>query len=340
MVDGNPSPQIGCPSAQARAEALELVFGHLPPDQRRLQIGETLLPPVGAAVVLPHPQIRDGSITATPTPLDGLFEARRNGRLVGAMFSQASPGRTATVWLPRLADGESESTAARLYDATWEFLARQQVVLAQILLPTVSAVEAGRLRQGEFRRLASLLYLVSLEGEFPTEPPDTQLEFEPYSATNSGQWGRVYAATCQGTLDCANLADPREPDDVLAAYRAAGAFNPHLWLLVRHRQRVCGCVILADHPRHETTELLYLGLVPAARGRGLGRQLARQSQWLARRLGRRRLVLAVDAANVPAVQTYAAVDFQTWQCRQLYVRAFHWHGRSEHVFHDGRCGAA
>ena len=112
----------------------------------------------------------------------------------------------------------------------------------------------------------------------------------------------------------------RTAEDVLAGYRSNGVFDPKLWLLVRRRQRGVGCLLLADHLRHDNMELLYLGLIPAARGRGCGRQLARQAQWLARRAGRRRLVLAVDAANAPAIQTYTAVGFQTWQQRESYVK--------------------
>ena len=85
------------------------------------------------------------------------------------------------------------------------------------------------------------------------------------------------------------------------------------------QQRDVGCLLLADHPRHNSMELLYLGLIPAARGRGWGKHLVRRAQGLTRLAGRSRLVLAVDAANAPAVQTYTATGFQAWQRRRLYV---------------------
>ena len=98
--------------------------------------------------------------------------------------------------------------------------------------------------------------------------------------------------------------------------------------------------MLADHPRHDTMELLYLGLIPAARGRGWGKHLARRAQWLARLAGRRRLVLAVDAANPPAAKTYMSVGFQAWQRRRLYVKelrfADDWHASFQQVLHAGR----
>ena len=176
MAGSTPDPQIGGILPQHRVDALELVFSHLPADERHRQIGEAL-----GEMSLPA----DG-------PLEGLIGARRNGRLVGAMFSQIAPGRTAIVWLPRLVAGEPEATAAGLYAATWEFLARRRIVLAQALLSMVGRAERATLRLGGFRRLANLLYLVSRESEFPTTPPITQLDLEPYSAARGDQWAASF----------------------------------------------------------------------------------------------------------------------------------------------------
>ena len=37
-------------------------------------------------------------------------------------------------------------------------------------------------------------------------------------------------------------------------------------------------------------------------------------------LWRQRLVLAVDAANEPALRTYAAAGFQAWDRRSVFIR--------------------
>jgi ribosomal protein S18 acetylase RimI-like enzyme len=108
--------------------------------------------------------------------------------------------------------------------------------------------------------------------------------------------------------------------DVLDGYRAYGVFNPKLWLIARHADSDVGCLILADHPRHGNLELVYMGVVPECRGRGWGGTLARQAQWMARTLGRPRLVLAVDAANQPAIAAYVAAGFQAWDRRRAMVR--------------------
>jgi ribosomal protein S18 acetylase RimI-like enzyme len=65
---------------------------------------------------------------------------------------------------------------------------------------------------------------------------------------------------------------------------------------------------------------MYTALIPEARGRGWGRQIARYAQWLARAAGVERIVVAVDAANWPAVAMYRDSGFQMWDQRAVYVR--------------------
>jgi RimJ/RimL family protein N-acetyltransferase len=50
--------------------------------------------------------------------------------------------------------------------------------------------------------------------------------------------------------------------------------------------------------------------------------MVRYAQWRAGQAGRARLVLAVDAANGPAIRLYAAAGFQAWDRRTVYARIF------------------
>jgi len=81
-----------------------------------------------------------------------------------------------------------------------------------------------------------------------------------------------------------------------------------------------GCVLLADHPEHDQSELMYLGIVPEQRGHGWGLQATRHAQWLARRAGRERLILAVDDTNGPARNVYTQAGFRLWDRRSVYAR--------------------
>ena len=70
------------------------------------------------------------------------------------------------------------------------------------------------------------------------------------------------------------------------------------------------------------SEKFLVGVVPFARGRSWGMDITRHAQWLTSRAGRPRLVLAVDAANEPAISMYAALGFRAWDRRTLYLKIF------------------
>ncbi len=106
----------------------------------------------------------------------------------------------------------------------------------------------------------------------------------------------------------------------MAGYRALGTFDPAHWLLVSEGPDDVGCVLLADHPSSDQAELVYLGVVPEARGRGIGLAMTRHAQWLAHCAGRGQLVVAVDAANTPALDVYAESGFVGWDRQSVFLR--------------------
>src|SRR5208283_2518855 len=112
----------------------------------------------------------------------------------------------------------------------------------------------------------------------------------------------------------------RGVDDVLSGYRATGYFDPQRWFIIHHQDEDVGCLILTDYPEHSTWELIYIGLLSAARGRGWGVGSVRHAQWLCRQAQRKRLIAAVDAANEPALRMYAAAGFQSWDRTSVYIR--------------------
>jgi RimJ/RimL family protein N-acetyltransferase len=305
MSHAEPGFSIGPAAAEQSAEALALVFCQLPPEFSQGQV-EALL----------------ADAQRDPQSLDGLLIARRGQRLVGAIFSQIQPGYAALLWPPRIVPAEPAETLGRLLAASDERLVRRQVRIVQCLVPDDSHADDALLTQDNYRHLATLLYLASMEKEYPTSAPQGSLVFEPSNASNDERLRRVVETTYQQTLDCPALNGIRTVEEVLTGYRSAGEFDPRLWFLVTHDGEDVGCLLLSDYPEQENWELIYMGLVPSARGHGWGKQIARQAQWLARQAGRPRLVLAVDAANVPALRMYAAAGFRAWQRRRVFLKTF------------------
>jgi GNAT superfamily N-acetyltransferase len=297
--------QIGPASEDQFAEALRLVFSRLPPAYADSQV-EAMLADVAAG---------KGS-------MDGLRIAKRSGCLKGVVFSQVQPGRAALVWPPRALPGEPVTTLENLLGVISQWLEEQGVRIAECLVPDDSDVDAPVLVAGGYQHLANLLYLVSLDKDFPNSRPQSPLKYEPYSPSNRLRLTQIVASTYQQTRDCPQLNGVRAVEDTLIGYRAAGDFDPQRWLLVCHGGEDVGCLLLADYPEQENWELLYVGLIPAARGHGWGREITRHAQWLTRQAHRPRLVLAVDAANEPALRMYSELGFRAWERRRVFVRIF------------------
>jgi ribosomal protein S18 acetylase RimI-like enzyme len=246
----------------------------------------------------------------------------RGYKAVAAIIVQPQAGRTAVLLVPRVADGEPAETARWLLAGVLDELRRQGTVLAQVLLEVDHGADAELVSAGGFHHAADLLYLVSVAGAFPTSPPLDGLEFVSSAASNDARLFRIMEQTYEGSLDCPQLDRVRSIEDVVTGYRGVGVFNPAGWMIVRHQARDVGCLLIADQPRSNACELVYLGVVPPARGRGFGVGMARFAQWYARQAGRERLIAAVDAANWPAMAVYAAAGFVTWDKRSVFLRVF------------------
>ncbi len=293
--------RIGPARPQTALESLALVFGDLHEADRHLEVQSLLVDEI------PH---------------EGILEARRGARLVGAVVSIAQPGRIGLVWPPKLIEDEPEATADRLLEAADARMAAAGLSMAQAVLETVSEVENRLLRAHGYQPMSRVLYLVAAEQDFPPARPEGPLDFEPYCQTSHGRLVKIVEATYEQTQDCPQLGGVREVEDVLAGYRHAGVFDPRHWLIVRHQGEDVGCLVVADHPDHESCELVYMGLAVAARGRGWGKQIARYAQWLTACAGQPRLVVAVDAANDPAIAVYTSIGFHAWDRRVVYVKLF------------------
>lgn len=118
------------------------------------------------------------------------------------------------------------------------------------------------------------------------------------------------------TLDCPGLCGMRDTQDIIASHAAIGRPELALWSLIRHEGVPAGALLLSCMAEQRCYELVYLGLGPSLRGRGLGELLLRSAiAQLASRLrqgGHRSgwsLTCAVDTANTPAMQLYQRLGF-------------------------------
>lgn len=257
----------------------------------------------------------------------GLLQARREGRLVGAIGVWLTGGRAALLWPPQLVDSEGKETGEVLAEHAERWLGSKNVHLVQATLPLDHGPDAEWLREHRFSGRVDLLYMGCSSDHFPSEMPRSDCRLVPYRAVDRQRLGRLIERTYQDTLDCPELNGMRDVDDVLDGYERTGEFDPSRWSFLQIREgqgdaeaEDVGCLLLAAHPRHRNWELVYLGLVPSARGYGWGLAATRQAQWQAARAGCHHMVLAVDAENRPAIATYAAAGFQAWDRRCVFLK--------------------
>ncbi len=262
-----------------------------------------------------------------------LLAARRHGQIVGIAWLQIRPGNVGVLQVHAIAENEPEQTAAALIDALVIEATAQGVHFFQAVLDADFGPEAAAVKQSGFQYAADLLYLVSSRESFPTSPTMSDLAFDQFTESEfdferlKSLIKRIY----RGSMDCPCVQEMRSMDDVLASYRATGKYDSSNWLFVCNAESDFGCLLLAVHPAAEGAasenplsqlhwELLYMGVVPKARGRGFGIEITRHAQWMAGCGGAERLVLAVDAANEPAIRVYSAAGFETWDRRSVFLR--------------------
>lgn len=314
-------------------EALGLVLCGLPNDALEVLLPATLLEAEGEASDWGELwRVIERTSTATPPTLG----ATSGGETVGAAWGQVRPGGAALVWPPqwRIA-GDPTPTATpfspalsiELLARLTEALAARGCTLAQSLLISADSAEAEALRGAGFQHLAELTYLVGETLDVGLRPVDAgpsgerELDFESFEPHERMRMADVVERSYVDTLDCPALNGLRTGLEMLDEYEVAGRGGASLWRFVKQAGRDVGCLILAEHAEQDQVELVYMGLVPEARGRSWGALVARESLRIAASLGRARVVLAVDGANSPAVKAYERVGFLPWEQRSAFIKS-------------------
>jgi ribosomal protein S18 acetylase RimI-like enzyme len=136
------------------------------------------------------------------------------------------------------------------------------------------------------------------------------------------------------TRDCPELCGLRDASDVLESHRNVGVYDPALWWIVSDAEGPQGCMLLTVCPEQDSVELVYVGLSPKVRGKGLGHNLmalglkAIHEQVLTAGrpagpphiAGGGGLTCAVDTRNEPAMRLYRRLGFERFGVRIPFVR--------------------
>ncbi|MGP0062037.1 MAG: GNAT family N-acetyltransferase [Isosphaeraceae bacterium] len=300
-----------CP-VEAREAALEVLYRRIPAALRDRLIAGVL------------DEANRGELD-----LSGLWVARaRAGRITGVLLTQTLAGKAAAVWAPEMKTTWRRSAlAAELVGAAMADLTARGYRLAQAVLDEAAGPRAGQdLTRGGMPRVTELLYL-ERDTATPLSPIGARsrvagpsFEWRPFSRETEPEFREVLQATYAGSLDMPELEGTRGLDDILDGHRAAGLFVPDRWRLGRipGEPEAAAVLLMAEVPGRDAWEVIYLGLTPAARGRGLGRAVLRHALELAR-VHTPRLELAVDLRNTPAVRLYRTTGFVIRNRRTVHL---------------------
>ncbi|MEM7627303.1 MAG: GNAT family N-acetyltransferase [Planctomycetota bacterium] len=254
--------------------------------------------------------------------LQHLWTASDGKRPVVAVLIVPGVGRTAMLFLSPLASAAAGKIelAGRLIAHALAHLNPDKIRLAQALLDQGQPTQRRAIEAGGFRFLADLAYM-HRAGKAVAELPPIGLDGETLGATHWSEaarplFTRAIADSYRGTLDCPGLLGLRDMDDIIAGHMATGRFNPKHWIVWHQGDTPAAVLLLAESAAARGFELVYLGVCPHARRRGLSRDIMQHALHITatggtHASGNTPLQLAVDDRNKPALRLYRGLGFRT-----------------------------
>jgi mycothiol synthase len=315
-----------CPP-EARQAALQVLYQRIPEPLRARLVADVLHEASAGQVDLSGLWVAwDRSWKFAPERSTGLCRGR--GRVIGAFLTQALAGRAAAVWAPEVVPSfRRASTAAGLVrTALTELQAQGFRIVQAVLDESASRRGANDLIRGGMPRITELLYLeretgLSLPPCAGKSPP--RLDWCSFDPAHEIEFRLILQATYASSLDMPELEGVRSLDDIIAGHRATGRFVPHRWRLgqVPGEPDTAVVLLLSDIPDRNVWEVVYLGLTPSARGRGLGHAAIAHALDLAHPHASH-LELAVDIRNHPATRLYESAGFIPFDRRSVHLVVF------------------
>lgn len=232
------------------------------------------------------------------------------------------PGRTALLVAGTPRDREhADVLAAVVRHALGDRAMHAGIELVQSLTEPGHRDAAHVMEAGGLRHLATLEYL-----ERPAPVGDRRAVALPpgcsvaiWDPRERALMEDLLARTSEDSLDCPGLSAMRDPADVLEGHLAASSHDASAWHVAWRHGAPVGVALLSVHSDARNVELVYLGLVPGARGSGLGTALLDLALRDAAMRRHAPVSLAVDVRNSPATRMYARAGFVPVRRREAWV---------------------
>ena len=292
-------------------ELLEILLAHLPDELRQPRIDLTLCQCEQESTqdTIPHCRTRYE-----------IFHIERNGKMIGGAFSMLRPDGTLLTLQPVVVSMEPETTLRFIYETLIGFAVAEHARLVMLLVDFQQSADEALLDEFGFEKISELLNLNAERVVFPIHCPANRLTFRPYKNEQWDKMVTVVEKTYKNTLDFPCLTGLVPVEYILHGYQECHIFDPSLWFFIEFQSQIIGALLLAQIENTEHLELTYLGLTEEFRGKGFSREIVRFSQFIAGQRNDSHLLVAVDSANSPALNTYLHCDFQLHDQKEIHVR--------------------
>jgi len=256
--------------------------------------------------------------------IGGLHVVEDRGRLLAACAALDLPGSVSLLMLPAW---HLVRTSPRQLTDLLAFAARatagRQRRFVQVMQPPETAEQARpALLEAGFSHLADLQYMHRSAYDPVPIQPIAETAWLTLPETGEDFFADLIRHTYVDSLDCPGLTGVRTMHDVLASHRGAGEYDPAGWDVLQHRGQPAGVLITARTAFRASLEVVYVGLVPQARGKGLGHLCLHHAIQRARDLAVAQVSLAVDTANHSACRLYDAMGFTTHTTKSVWIQVF------------------
>jgi mycothiol synthase len=292
--------------------ALQLLFQRYPPEGREGRVRRAL-----------------ALVESSEIPREGVLVARARGALLGAMVCVPLPGAGGLVWPPQAVGDAPAEIEDRLVRAAVAWMRGRGAKLAEALLLAAEKDLAAPLLRNGFCHITRLQYLRrALEGqdgageEGCAAAAEPGLTFATYADATRDAFHATLLRSYEETCDCPELNGAREVEEIIAGHKAQGVFDPGRWWLTLADGRPVGVLILTEIAEWASWDVAYVGVVPEARGRGVGRALMTRALRAAAAAQAGQVTLAVDERNLPARRLYARLGFEPFDERDVYLAVF------------------
>ncbi len=267
--------------------------------------------------------------------LEGLWAAYKDQVTVSAILIIPSAGRAAVVFISPLITHRQAHDAVELLKTAIRAQNPGEMCLIQSLLDLTQRHECDALIQSGFSRLASLVYMrwacsspqrpsqrgsnignntsknesIS-ENHEPIEIDGRPLTTLGWHEDHFQAFANAIQTSYEDTLDCPGLVGIRRIEDIIAGHKAVGRFDPGLWSAFYLDDQPVGVLLLNPLVDRAELELVYLGITPRFRSKGLATRLMHHAAALAAERNYSGIHLAVDEQNTPAVRLYRGLNYR------------------------------